>query len=101
MKCLSGAMNSGHSRMLIVNWLEEHEAAMMEEIVYFAVDLARQLPDARVLAEPQFIFVDEFQDLNRLEQEFIGQLAAQSQLLLVVGDPDQSIYSFKYTIRGG
>jgi DNA helicase-2/ATP-dependent DNA helicase PcrA len=80
----------------VVHWLEEHEAAMMEEIIYFAVDLARQLPDAKALAEPQFIFVDEFQDLNKLEQEFIHQLAAKSALLLVVGDPDQSIYSFKY-----
>lgn len=85
----------------VVNWLVEYEAAMMEEIVYHAVDLAKQLPDAKALAEPQFIFVDEFQDLNQLEQEFISQLARVSQLLLVVGDPDQSIYSFKYTHPAG
>src|SRR4029077_19258554 len=27
----------------VVNWLSEHEAMMMEEIVYFAVDLAKKL----------------------------------------------------------
>jgi DNA helicase-2/ATP-dependent DNA helicase PcrA len=80
----------------VVNWLSEHEAAMMDEIVYFAVDVARRLPDAKLIAEPRFILVDEFQDLNKLEQEFIELLAAKSNLLLVVGDPDQSIYSFKY-----
>jgi DNA helicase-2/ATP-dependent DNA helicase PcrA len=80
----------------IINWLSEHEGAMMEEIVYGAVNLARQLPDAPFVDDPQYIFVDEFQDLNRLEQEFIEQLAGRSKLVLVVGDPDQSIYSFRY-----
>ena len=85
----------------IVSWLSEHEAAMMEEIVYYAVDLARQLTDARFIEDPQYIFVDEFQDLNRLEQEFIEVLAAKSKLVLIVGDPDQSIYSFKYAYPAG
>lgn len=85
----------------VLKWLEEHEAALMEEIVYYAVDLARKLPAASFIDEPQYIFVDEFQDLNRLEQEFIELLAARSNLLLVVGDPDQSIYSFKYAYPNG
>ena len=85
----------------VVNWLFEYEAAMMEEIVYHAVDLAHQLPDAAFLNAPQFVFVDEFQDLNRLEQEFINCLSHKCNLLLVVGDPDQSIYSFKYAHPSG
>jgi len=76
----------------IVNWLSEHQAAMMEEIVYGAVDLARKLGTCDFIQQPQHIFVDEYQDLNRLEQEFVELLAADSRLLLVVGDPDQSIY---------
>jgi DNA helicase-2/ATP-dependent DNA helicase PcrA len=78
------------------NWLSEHEAAMMDEIVYSAVDLAGKLTSPAFILEPQYIFLDEAQDLNRLEQEFIYLLAKESKLLLVVGDPDQSIYSFKY-----
>jgi DNA helicase II / ATP-dependent DNA helicase PcrA len=81
----------------VVNWLSEHQAAMMEEIVYGAVDLAQQLGTCDFIKQPQYIFVDEYQDLNRLEQEFVELLAADSQLLLVVGDPDQSIYSFKFS----
>jgi ATP-dependent DNA helicase UvrD/PcrA len=80
----------------VISWLSEHEAAMMEEIVYEAVDLARKLGAPAFIVEPQYIFVDEFQDLNQLEQEFIELLAQDSKLLLVVGDPNQSIYSFKY-----
>jgi superfamily I DNA/RNA helicase len=83
-------------KQAVVNWLDEHHAAMMEEIVYHAVDLTDKVSDLKLLDESKYIFVDEYQDLNVLEQKFVDQLAAQAELLLVVGDPDQSIYSFKY-----
>jgi superfamily I DNA/RNA helicase len=79
----------------ILNWLDEYEAVMMEEIVYHAVDLAKKI-ESDFIEKPQYIFVDEFQDLNKLEQEFINLLGKNPKLVLVVGDPDQSIYSFKY-----
>lgn len=85
----------------VVNWLSEHEAVMMDEIVYGAVDLARKIGATDFIRNPQHIFVDEYQDLNKLEQEFIELLAAESKLLFVVGDPDQSIYSFKYAYPEG
>lgn len=85
----------------VVNWLSEHEAAMMEEIVYGAVALARRLGTADFIREPRYILVDEYQDLNRLEQEFVNLLAADSDLLLVVGDPNQSIYGFKFSYPNG
>lgn len=84
----------------ILNWLDEHEAAMMEEIVYHAVDLGKKIK-TDFIEKPQYIFVDEFQDLNQLEQEFVKLLGANSKLVLVVGDPDQSIYSFKYAYPEG
>jgi len=74
---------------------------VLEPVTFHAVDLAKQLAWAPFLDEPWYIFVDEFQDLNRLEQEFIELLAADSELLLVVGDPDQSTYSFKYAHPAG
>lgn len=80
---------------IVVGWLDEHEAAMMEEIVYHAVDLAKKIQSS-FIDDPAYILVDEFQDLNKLEQEFVGLLSTKSKLLLAVGDPDQSIYSFKY-----
>jgi superfamily I DNA/RNA helicase len=80
----------------VLDWLVEHEAAMMEEIVFGAVDLVRKIGHAPLIDDPRYILVDEYQDLNRVEQEFVEFLAANSDLLLVVGDPDQSIYSFKF-----
>jgi len=85
----------------VINWLNEHEAAMMEEIIYFAVDLAKKLPSSQIIDEVKYVLVDEYQDLNRLEQEFINILAKNSRMLLVVGDPDQSIYSFKFAYPSG
>lgn len=43
----------------------------------------------------QFIHVDEFQDLNQPQQALIVQLAQMHQNLFIIGDPDQSIYSFR------
>lgn len=40
------------------------------------------------------IIVDEFQDINRLDFEFVKLLAAQARLL-VTGDDDQAIYGFR------
>jgi len=85
----------------VINWLSEYESAMMEEIIYFAVDLAEKLPSSQMIEEVDYILVDEYQDLNMLEQKFINILARDSKILLVVGDPDQSIYSFKFAYPSG
>ena len=43
----------------------------------------------------QFILVDEYQDTNKIQADFIDLLAARSQNLMVVGDDAQSIYSWR------
>jgi DNA helicase II / ATP-dependent DNA helicase PcrA len=43
----------------------------------------------------QFILVDEYQDTNRLQSEFIDLLARHHQSVMVVGDDAQSIYSWR------
>jgi DNA helicase-2/ATP-dependent DNA helicase PcrA len=42
------------------------------------------------------LVVDEYQDLNACDQEFIRQLATRGGTLVVAGDDDQSIYSFRH-----
>jgi DNA helicase-2/ATP-dependent DNA helicase PcrA len=48
------------------------------------------------IATAQFttVIVDEFQDINRLDFEFI-RLLARGKQLIVVGDDDQAIYAFR------
>ena len=43
----------------------------------------------------QFILIDEFQDVNRIQYEVIRMLALPENNLFVVGDDDQSIYRFR------
>lgn len=42
-----------------------------------------------------YLFVDEYQDINRIQYRLIRMLAAQAKALFVIGDPDQSIYGFR------
>jgi DNA helicase-2/ATP-dependent DNA helicase PcrA len=43
----------------------------------------------------QFILVDEYQDTNKIQADFIDTLAAEHKNVMVVGDDAQSIYSWR------
>jgi DNA helicase-2/ATP-dependent DNA helicase PcrA len=43
----------------------------------------------------QFVLVDEYQDTNRIQADFIDVLAKHHQNVMVVGDDAQSIYSWR------
>ncbi|MEY5010351.1 MAG: hypothetical protein RLZZ253_1490, partial [Verrucomicrobiota bacterium] len=43
----------------------------------------------------QFVLVDEYQDTNQIQSEFIDLLSARHRNLMVVGDDAQSIYSWR------
>ena len=43
----------------------------------------------------QFVLVDEYQDTNHIQAEFVDILAAQHGNVMVVGDDAQSIYSWR------
>lgn len=47
------------------------------------------------------LVVDEFQDLNACDQEFVSQLAGRDARLFIAGDDDQSIYSFRHADPSG
>lgn len=49
----------------------------------------------------QHLIVEEFQDLNACDQEFVGLLSLNGAVLFVAGDDDQSIYSFLHANPDG
>ena len=79
----------------LVDWLIFHRAMLIGELVPEALRFLRTNPSATVLSAFDHIIVDEYQDLNRAEQELIKHLCQHSSAA-VVGDPNQSIYSFKH-----
>ena len=60
-------------------------------------DLFRMYPDILELYQNKFryILIDEYQDTNQLQYKLVNLLAAQFRNLCVVGDEDQSIYSWR------
>ncbi|MFD2079383.1 ATP-dependent helicase [Actinopolymorpha cephalotaxi] len=67
------------------------------ELVRAAVDLLRADPEllARERANRAVVFVDEYQDTDPAQEELLRLLAGGGRELVVVGDPDQSIYAFR------
>ncbi len=57
--------------------------------------------DPVALIHLQHLIVDEYQDLNPVDQQLIHELIARGAVTLVAGDDDQSIYSFRYASPSG
>jgi DNA helicase-2/ATP-dependent DNA helicase PcrA len=72
------------------------------ELIYRCVDAIRmgQIHEGQ-LPQIEHLIVDEFQDLNACDQQFVEQLSARGAVLFVAGDDDQSIYSFRHADPGG
>lgn len=70
-----------------------------EDLLLKVHDLFRNFPEIRekYASRYQYILVDEFQDTNLIQYEIVKLLAEKSRNLFVVGDDDQSIYSFRGT----
>ena len=77
--------------------LMANDAMDFDDLLLNAVALFKQYPD--VLADYQnrfkYIMVDEYQDTNAVQFQFVYLLAKEHRNLCVVGDDDQSIYKFR------
>lgn len=76
-------------------WFETHKGILVGEVIPIVIEYLRDNPAVEFIGEYEYILVDEFQDLNKSEQEFIRLIRGDSNLV-IVGDDDQSIYGFKF-----
>lgn len=74
---------------------------LIGEVVPIAYDYLKNNPQAEERSAYKHVIVDEYQDLNKLEQELIELLVGDEASLCVAGDDDQSIYSLKYAYPKG
>jgi DNA helicase-2/ATP-dependent DNA helicase PcrA len=79
----------------VIAALRWYGAMLVGELVPLALHYLRMNPSAPERRAFQHVVVDEYQDLNRAEQELI-ELISGAGTLTVIGDDDQSIYSFKW-----
>ena len=77
--------------------LEDADAMDFDDLLVNAVRLFHQCPDVLEYYQNRFryLMVDEYQDTNHAQYEFVNLLAKKSGNLCVVGDDDQSIYKFR------
>ncbi|MCG2789459.1 MAG: UvrD-helicase domain-containing protein [Actinomycetia bacterium] len=73
------------------------DALDFDDLLMYMVDILRLYPDVLKKYQEKFkyILVDEFQDTNIAQNELILLLAARYKNIYVVGDDDQSIYSWR------
>ena len=68
-----------------------------DDLLFYTFILFRDFPEVLEKYRTQFryILVDEYQDTNYAQHMIVLQLSKKSQMLCVVGDDAQSIYSFR------
>ena len=77
--------------------LRSNNALDFDDLIVKTVELFKSCPDVLENYQNrfQYIMVDEYQDTNTAQFEFIRLLASKNRNLCVVGDDDQSIYKFR------
>lgn len=77
--------------------LKDQNSMDFDDILIYAVQLFRDHPQVLEAYAQRFrhILVDEYQDTNKVQYELLRLLASVHGNLCVVGDDDQSIYSFR------
>lgn len=78
--------------------LHESNALDFDDLLMKTVLLFRQHPEILEKYQSRYLhlLVDEFQDTNLVQYELIKQIGGKHRNICVVGDPDQSIYSWRF-----
>ena len=77
--------------------LIEADAMDFDDLLFNAVILFKKYSDILEYYQEKFhyVMVDEYQDTNKVQYEFIKLICQKRKNLCVVGDDDQSIYKFR------
>ncbi len=82
--------------------LKKYNLFDLEDLIYQVVHLARSNPiiQANLREQYQWVLVDEFQDINKVQYELLNILCPKEDSnLFIIGDPNQAIYGFRGSSR--
>ena len=67
------------------------------DLIKFTLYIFRENPDIRLKWQKrlEYIMIDEFQDIDSLQYELMEALCGYHRNLFIVGDPDQTIYTWR------
>ena len=82
-----------------VNQYSNNKQLIEDHIEKFLYDYEKLLDDEDYKEEQQhkYIFIDEYQDINIIQEKIIRKLYENALLLVTVGDDQQNIYTFRNT----
>lgn len=84
LSCLSDSMSAdGYMDFSFATYLAVQELKKIEK------------KEGSYIEKFRYLFVDEYQDINPIQEEFIKTLSEFLDMLFVVGDDDQSIYGWR------
>jgi len=77
--------------------LKECNALDFDDLLLYTSLLFKSHPDVLSMYQKRwsFVLIDEYQDTNAVQYSLITMLTALSKNVFAVGDPDQSIYSWR------
>ena len=77
--------------------LKLNDALDFDDLLIFPLEIFNKKPSTlkKYQTRWKYILVDEYQDTNRAQFEFLTLLAQKHQNICVVGDDDQSIYGWR------
>ncbi|MFQ5641758.1 MAG: UvrD-helicase domain-containing protein [bacterium] len=75
-------------------WLRRHGGMLIDEVVQIA-RIGLESGDIPA-GEFDHVIIDEYQDLTAAEQQLVEKIWSETGSLVVLGDDDQSIYSFRF-----
>jgi len=77
--------------------LHSRNSLDFDDLLVKTVELLTEYPEVRkeLRGQLRYLLVDEYQDTNRLQFDLLRCLASDRQDVCVVGDDDQSIYSWR------
>lgn len=77
--------------------LKESGALDFDDLLYLTCKLFVEHPDVLEMYQDrwEYLLIDEYQDTNVAQYTMVRLLAAKRENICVVGDPDQSIYSWR------